>query len=100
MSNIILSVRVKVKKELSEEVYTFMKALVKLTREEDRGCIQYDLHRVVGKEDEFCFIETWENQECLDEHCQKGHFVSFMEYAQDKVLEKEVTILEKYEEEF
>lgn len=99
MSNVILSVKLKVKEDLVEEVYTFMKALVKLTKEEDKGCLQYDLHKVVGKNDEFCFIETWENQECLDEHCKKDHFINFMEYAEDKILEKEVSILEKYEEE-
>lgn len=99
MENVILVVNVKVKEAVAEEVYTFMKALHKLTHEFDKGCIQYDLHRIKDKENEFCFIETWESQEALDAHMQAGHFKSFMEYVEDKVENKQVIFLAKYVEE-
>ncbi|WP_072679425.1 putative quinol monooxygenase [Arcobacter sp. LA11] len=98
MSNIILVVKVKVKEEFTQEVYTFMKALHKLTHELDSGCIQYDLHKVKEEESMFCFIETWENQESLDEHMQKGHFKNFMEFTDGKVEEIKIDFLEKYVE--
>ena len=67
MDNVILVVNIKVKEEFVDEVYAFMKALHKLTHELDSGCIQYDLHKVKEEENTFCFVETWENQESLDD---------------------------------
>lgn len=98
MSNIILVVKVKVKEEFAEEVYTFMKALHKLTHEFDEGCIQYDLHKVLEEENTFCFIETWKDQASLIEHSKKDHFVNFMEFAEGKIEDMQKTFLEKYEE--
>lgn len=98
MSNIILVVKVKVKEEFSNEVYTFMKALHKLTHELDSGCIQYDLHKIKDQVSTFCFIETWESQESLDEHMQKEHFKNFMEFTESKVEDMQIDFLEKYEE--
>lgn len=98
MSNVILVVKVKVKKEFEEEVFTFMKALHKLTHEFDKGCIQYDLHKVKDEESTFCFVETWEDQESLDAHTQAGHYVNFMQYAQDKIEDVQKIFLDKYTE--
>lgn len=99
MSNVILVVKIKVKDEFVDGVYPFMKALHKLTHELDKGCIQYDLHKVKEQEGEFCFIETWENQESLDEHMQKEHFKNFMEFADGKIEDMKIDFLEKYKEE-
>ncbi|PLY07242.1 MAG: antibiotic biosynthesis monooxygenase [Arcobacter sp.] len=98
MSNVILVVKVKVKEEFATEVYTFMKALHKLTHELDEGCIQYDLHKVLEDENTFCFIETWENEAFLIEHSKKDHFINFMEYVEGKIEDMQKTFLEKYEE--
>ena len=98
MSNVILVVKVKVKEEFEEQVYTFMKALHKLTHEFDEGCIQYDLHKVKDEKSTFCFIETWENQEALDAHMKKDHFTNFVEFTKDKTEAPEFTFLDKYVE--
>ncbi len=97
MSQVILVVNVKVKPEFSEDVYTYMKALHQLTHDFDKGCIQYDLHRVVDTTNEFCFIETWENQEALDEHMAKEHYKSFKAFVEDKVEDVQLTFLNKHE---
>jgi len=99
MKNVVLVVKAKVKEEFSEEVYTFMKALHKLTHEFDRGCLQYDLHKVKDEENTFCFIETWEDEACLIEHSQKEHFKNFMSYVDGKIESMEKIFLDKYVEE-
>ena len=99
MNNVILVVKVKVKKEFVEQVYPFMKALHKLTHEFDRGCIQYDLHKVKDEENTFCFVETWEDEDCLNEHSEKDHFKSFMEFVDGKIESIDKFFLEKYVEE-
>lgn len=97
MSQIILVVNVKVKKECIDEAYTYMKALHQLTHDFDKGCIQYDLHRVKDTSNEFCFIETWENQEALDAHMQKEHYKSFKAFMEDKIEDIQLTFLDKHE---
>ena len=98
MNNVTIVVNIKVKEEFIEQVYPFMKALHKLTHEFDSGCIQYDLHKVNTKENEFCFIETWENQESLDEHMKKDHFKNFMEFVDGKLEDMQIINLDKYVE--
>lgn len=99
MTNVILVVNIKVKKEFVDGVYAFMKALHKLTHELDKGCLEYDLHKVKDSESEFCFIETWENQESLDSHMQKDHFKNFIEFTDGKIENMKINFLEKYIEE-
>ena len=96
MSNVILVVNVKVKPEFTEVVYTYMKALHKLTHELDSGCIQYDLHTVKDKENEFCFVETWEDQKAIEAHSQSDHFKNFMEITDGKIEDMQLNFLEKY----
>ena len=98
MSQVILVVNVKVKEEFTDEIYVFMKALHKLTHELDKGCIQYDLHAVKDEKSNFCFIETWENQESLDEHMEKEHFKSFMQFCDGKIEDLTINFLNKYVE--
>lgn len=97
MSQVILVVNVKVKEEFAQDVYTYMKALHQLTHDFDKGCIQYDLHRVVDTTNEFCFIETWEDQAALDAHMEASHYKSFKAYVEDKVEDVKLTFLNKHE---
>lgn len=97
MSQVILVVNVKVKEEFAQDVYTYMKALHQLTHDFDKGCIQYDLHRVVDTTNEFCFIETWEDQASLDAHMEANHYKSFKAYVDDKVEDVKLTFLNKHE---
>lgn len=97
MSQVILVVNVKVKEAFAEDVYTYMKALHQLTHDFDKGCIQYDLHRVVDSNNEFCFIETWEDQASLDAHMEASHYKSFKDFVDDKVEDVKLTFLNKHE---
>ena len=43
----------------------------------------------------FTFIETWENQELLDKHMTKEHFLTFVKKVEDKLENLEIKKLEK-----
>jgi quinol monooxygenase YgiN len=42
----------------------------------EKGCLQYELHRVTGEEDKFLLIEKWASQEDLAAHDQTAHMVA------------------------
>lgn len=98
MENVNLLVEVKVKDEFIEPVYTFMKALHKLTHELDEGCLQYDLLQSKDDKSKIFFIEKWENQDYLDRHMQKEHFKNFNEFTKDKIEDSKINFIDKYEE--
>lgn len=98
MRNVLFMIKIKVKEEYSDEVYTFMKAIHKLTHEFDEGIIQYDLHKVKDEENTFCFIENWESNEAYEIHRNKEHTKNFKDYLEDKIVDVQKIFLEKYED--
>jgi quinol monooxygenase YgiN len=42
----------------------------------EKGCLQYELHRVTGEENKFLLIEKWASQEDLTAHDQTAHMVA------------------------
>ncbi|GAA2018424.1 hypothetical protein GCM10009839_13260 [Catenulispora yoronensis] len=40
------------------------------------GCLQYDLHRVVGDPDRFVLVELWESRDALAAHDATPHMVA------------------------
>lgn len=49
--------------------------LAPLVREEP-GCLQYDLHRVTGSDEQFVLIERWASQAALDAHDTTPHMIA------------------------
>lgn len=49
--------------------------LAPLVRAED-GCLQYDLHQVVGDADRFVLVEHWASREALAAHDVAPHMVA------------------------
>ncbi|MGV4983288.1 putative quinol monooxygenase [Streptomyces sp. NRAIS4] len=41
----------------------------------EEGCLQYDLHRVVGDPDRFVLVEQWASREALAAHDVTPHMV-------------------------
>ncbi|WP_456026239.1 putative quinol monooxygenase [Pseudomonas capeferrum] len=41
----------------------------------EQGCLQYDLHPVVGKPDSFVLIEKWASKDALTAHHEAAHMV-------------------------
>lgn len=73
-----------------------LKSLHKVTHQEDRGCLQYDLHKDSAKENTYVFIETWESAALLDEHINKEHFKAFQAALEGKVESMSIQKLEKF----
>ena len=94
MSNIVFTVKMKVKEEFTQIVDPFMRAMHKLTHEFDGGLVQYDLYKDKEDENRFYFIEEWDSQESLEKHKQKEHYKNFIEFIDDK-LESIDKVLEK-----
>jgi len=42
---------------------------------EEEGCLQYELSRVVGSDEQFVLIECWESQKHLDLHGKSIHMI-------------------------
>ena len=95
MSKIVIVAKLKIKEQFKDEVYTELLALHKSTHELDEGCIQYDLHKDLEDSNSFTFVETWENQELLDAHMTKEHFLAFVKKVENKLENLEISKLEK-----
>ena len=85
MSNIVFTVKMKVKEEFTQIVDPFMRAMHKLTHEFDGGLVQYDLYKDKEDENKFYFIEEWDSEESLEKHKQKEHYKNFIEFIDDKL---------------
>ena len=72
-----------------------LKMLHKATHHEDKGCLQYDLHKVNEKENTYAFIETWESEALLAEHMEKAHFKAFQAALDGNVESMTIQKLEK-----
>ncbi|NWB99102.1 antibiotic biosynthesis monooxygenase [Pseudomonas gingeri] len=49
--------------------------LAPLVRNEE-GCLQYDLHRVAGNDDQFVLIERWTSKSALEAHDVTSHMIA------------------------
>ena len=81
--------------EFSNEVRRELITLHKKTHENDKGCIQYDMHKDHEDNNTYVFVETWESQKLLDEHMNKEHFLSFIKNTDNKIEKLEINKLEK-----
>ena len=95
MKNITVVANIKIKKEYKNEVFNELLKLHKATNQNDKGCIQYILHKDLDDENSFTFIETWENEVLLSEHTQKKHFLDFVSFVDGKLKSMTVKKLEK-----
>jgi quinol monooxygenase YgiN len=91
----IIVANIKVKEEFTQEIYKELLKIHQATHANDKGCIQYDLHRSIDDKNSFTFIETWETGLDLDEHMKQEHFLSFVKNAEGKLESLEINKLIK-----
>ncbi|HPF52176.1 MAG TPA: putative quinol monooxygenase [Draconibacterium sp.] len=60
-----------------EEFLKLAKVLVVASNEE-KGCIEYGLHKDVSKENTYCMLEKWKDQAAIDEHNSSPHFTTIV----------------------
>ncbi|AXH09612.1 antibiotic biosynthesis monooxygenase [Malaciobacter halophilus] len=95
MKNIIVVAKIKIKPEFEEVVFNELVKLYKKTHENDKGCIQYDLHKCLEESNSYTFVETWETKEYLTEHENKSHFQEFLANIENKLESVQINKLEK-----
>ena len=95
MKKIVLIATLVLKELKSEGVLEALTALHKATHKEDKGCLQYDLHKDTEKANTYVFIETWESEALLAEHMEKAHFKTFQVALEGKVESMTLQKLEK-----
>lgn len=95
MKNISVVATLTLKSSPSESILEALKALHTMTHQEDKGCLQYDLHKDSEKENTYVFIETWQSAVLLDAHMNKDHFKAFQSALEGKVKSRSLQKLEK-----
>ena len=95
MKKVVLIATVVLKDSKNEGVLEALTALHKATHREDKGCLQYDVHKEIEKENTYVFVETWESEALLAEHMGKEHFNVYKAFMGDKVESMSLQKLEK-----
>lgn len=75
-----------IKAEKVDEFISLAEQLVKMTKENDTGCIQYELLQDVKNLQHLTMLEQWEDQKALTRHMESKHFkdaaVQFKDYME------------------
>lgn len=82
-------------KESSEGVLEALTTLHQATHRDDKGCLQYDVHKDIEKENTYVFIETWESEALLAAHMEKEHYKVYRAFMGDKLRSITLQKLEK-----
>ncbi len=95
MAKIQVVAKLKIQQEHLKEVYEVLKELHRLTHLNDKGCIQYDLHKDLDDESLFIFIEEWENSDYLIKHEQSTHFKDAISKIENKIEDVQINKMEQ-----
>jgi quinol monooxygenase YgiN len=87
LNNIIVIATITIKEEFVEEVYKELVKLYKYTHLNDKGCINYELHRDLNDTNTFVFIEKWENENYLELHLKTEYFAKCISNIENKVID-------------
>ncbi|WP_250472121.1 putative quinol monooxygenase [Caballeronia sp. GAFFF1] len=77
-----------------EELRQVLEANVEPTRQE-RGALQYDLHRDIKEPRRFIFVERWESEAALADHGQTPHIQAFRAKSPELCEHGEVHVASK-----
>lgn len=95
MKHVVVVATLTLKDAYTEAGFEALKALHTATHKEDKGCLQYDLHKDTEKANTYVFVETWESEALLAEHMGKAHFKAFQVALEGKVESRSIQKLEK-----
>jgi quinol monooxygenase YgiN len=89
MSYLTVVAKVVAKTGHSEEVGTFLEALISPTLKEE-GCVNYDLHQSIEDENIYIFHENWLTEAHLEAHLKTGHIAHCQASIADLIESAEV----------
>ncbi|HEY3600240.1 MAG TPA: putative quinol monooxygenase [Paraburkholderia sp.] len=61
----------------------------------ERGALQYDLHRDLREPRRFVFFERWDSEEALAAHAQSAHIAAYRKASADWIEHAEIRVLSK-----
>ena len=65
-------------KEGQEEKFLELVNELSIASKKEKGCIEYILHKNIGKTNVYCILEKWQDQAAIDEHNNTAHFTSIV----------------------
>jgi quinol monooxygenase YgiN len=77
MSHLSVVARIQAQPEAREIVLQELRNLIEPTRNQDEGCITYELFQDNEEPAVFYFIENWESEHHLDRHLTSGPMKKF-----------------------
>ena len=89
MSELTVIAKVVAKKDTIEIVKEELLKLIAPTRNE-KGCNEYILHQDNEDPALFIFYETWQSQDCLEQHMKSPHFKRYLAAVDGLIAEKVV----------
>lgn len=95
MKKVVIIATLTLKNTDAKAGFEALQILHKATHQEDKGCLQYDLHKDTEKANTYVFVETWESEAFLAAHMEKAHFKAFQVALEGKVESRSIQKLEK-----
>jgi len=77
-----------------DHVQAALAALIEPVHQE-RGVIQYEMHRDVENPRRFVFIEQWEDRETFDAHCVAPHIIAYLDETRELIEHSEFFAMER-----
>jgi quinol monooxygenase YgiN len=76
----------------AEEFAAAAREVIARTTTEEPGCLAYSCYREVLDEDQFVFVEEWEDMAAIGAHAQSAHFRAFDELARRLVSDQRIVL--------
>ncbi|MDR4945432.1 putative quinol monooxygenase [Neobacillus cucumis] len=92
MGSIIVNAILKPKEGFEEQLLSELKE-VQAASKQEKGCINYKLHKSI-EDNTFVLYEEWENNEAIENHIKSNHYQIYRENISDIVLTREIHKLE------
>jgi quinol monooxygenase YgiN len=93
MASIAVVARIKAKPEAADTVREELRRLIEPTRQQDAGCIVYDLHQDSEDASLFYFLERWESKTLLEKHLEAEHVKNYLKATEGLMEQFDLNIL-------
>ncbi|OCG01673.1 putative quinol monooxygenase [Gilliamella sp. wkB112] len=94
MSDINIIAIHKVKPEFVNEYHQAAKIVLTKSRQES-GCVKYEVNVDINNPNTFIFTETWATKQAIEYHKQTAHFLEFIAFLDNKLVERNFYITNK-----
>jgi len=93
MAEVTVVARIKARPNAAARVRAEALKLIAPTRNDDEGCLQYELYQDNSDPALFYFLEKWRSDSLLDKHLETPHLRAFVDAVEGLVSEMDVNRL-------